>query len=208
MSDWTLNGAPIVTGTLTVPRVGAWVLDAIAVSDDPIEGPVELAVGASAWSGAVLRGGVAEGRWRGRVVGGAGGLSRTVTARQYRSVTRRLIVAATLAEVGEGLDADAEGLDALLTTWVRLAEPAAVALARLVATWRALPSGAITSTPWPVVDAPDLEVVLPLPEERAEVFAVEGLDVMPGMLRDGRAVAGVTFSLDGAVMRARVTYDA
>jgi hypothetical protein len=43
MSDWTLNGAPIVTGTLTVPRVGAWMLDAIAVSDDPIEGPVELA---------------------------------------------------------------------------------------------------------------------------------------------------------------------
>lgn len=208
MSDWLLNDLPVTSGTLAVPRLGVWVADLEAVAEEPPTGAVTLSVGGAGWRGTVLRGGVTEGRWRGRVVGGAGGLWRAVAARQYQSTPRRLVVAAILSEVGEQLAADASGLDDVLTTWARLAEPAARALGRLVAAWRALPDGTLTTAPWPSTDAPDAELVEELPDVRAEAFAVESLALLPNMTRGGRVAASVTYALRGPAMRATVTYDA
>jgi len=208
MSDWLLNDLPVTVGALAVPRLGVWVADLDAVAEEAPTGAVTLAVGGETWRGTVLRGGVTEGRWRGRVVGGAGGLWRAVAARQYQSTPRRLVVAAILSEVGEQLAADASGLEDVLTTWARLAEPAARALGRLVGAWRALPDGTLTTAPWPSADAPDAELVEVLPDVRAEVFPVDGLDLAPNQARGGRTVASVSYTLRGPVMRATVTYDA
>lgn len=208
MSAWELEGMHVTSGSLMVPRVGLWVADLAAVTEAAPPASVTLTVGAASWRGTVVRGGVTEGRWRGRVVGGAAGLWRAVVARQYRSVPRRMVVVATLTEAGETLSADASGLGDVLTTWARLAEPAALALGRLVAAWRALPDGTITTDPWPADVAPDLATVTPLPEQLSDVLAVDGLDVLPGMTRGGRAVASVVYTLDGPAMRALVSYDA
>ena len=72
----------------------------------------------------------------------------------------------------------------------------------------ALPDGTITTDPWPAGDAPDLAVVTPLPELLSDVLTVDGLDVLPGMAREGRVVNCVVFNLDGPAMRAMVSYDA
>lgn len=206
MSDWSLGALPVVGGRLTLPTRGAWLADVEAVSDEDVDGVVTLTVGETSLVGRVLRGGVFEGRWRGRVVGGAGGLGRTVTARQYRSVTRRAIVAATLAEVGETLAPDAAGLDDVLVTWARFAEPASRCLARLVAAWRVDVDGAITTSPWPASTLPALEGLDASPADRVLRAAVEGIAVWPGMVDGARAVASVVYTLDGAAMRAEVAF--
>jgi len=208
VSAWEIEGLHVTEGGLVVPRAGVWVADVEAVTETAPPPSVTLTVGAASWRGTVVRGGVTEGRWRGRVVGGAGGFGRAVVARQYRSVPRRMVVAATLTEAGEALAADASGLDDVLTTWARLAEPAARALGRLVATWRALPDGTITTDPWPAGEAPDADLLEPLPELLSDVLAVDGLDLAPGMTRGGRTVASVAYSLRGPAMRAMVSYDA
>ena len=208
MSAWELGGLHVTAGALVVPRVGVWVADLEVVAEAAPPSSVTLTVGAAAWRGTVVRGGVTEGRWRGRVVGGAGGLRRAVAARQYRSTPRRLVVSATLSEVGELLDGNAAGLDDVLATWARLAEPAAQALGRLARTWRALPGGAITTSPWPEADAPEVELIEQLPAQRGEVFAPEDLALTPGMALGGRAIDGVAYTLRGPAMRATVTYGA
>lgn len=208
MSDWTLDAQHVTAGGLVVPRVGVWVADLEVVTDAAPAARVSLTVGEATWWGTVVRGGVSEGRWRGRVVGGAGGLHRRVVARQYQSTPRRMVVAAILAEAGEALAPTASGLADLLTTWARLAEPAAHALGRLVSVWRALPDGTITTDPWPAVEAPEPELVEELPELTADVVAVDGLDVVPGMTLRARAVTAVAYSLRGPSMRAMVSYDA
>lgn len=211
MSDFTLNALPVVALTLTVPRRGCWVADLEVPADADIAGVVSLAAGDDAWTGAVARGGVFEGLWRGRVVGGRGGLGRALPARFYRGVPARLVADALCREAGEVLAADAPGLDTYLQAWTRTSGQLGALLGALLGpiglAWRALPSGDLTTAAWPAEDvgaeAQELDTD---PRDGVTTFAVEGLDILPGMRAGDRVAGDVVYTLDGAALRARVTW--
>ncbi|MBI5813931.1 MAG: hypothetical protein ACOYW9_03570 [Deinococcota bacterium] len=97
-----------------------------------------------------------EGEYRVRLVGGTGGLSRTIPAKTYENVRASRVALEILAEVGEG--AGEISLSEPLRRWVRGAGPAYQALEALVLaldhTWRMLPGGEvwIGKEQWPRYD--------------------------------------------------------
>lgn len=94
--------------------------------------------------------------YRVRLVGGTGGLSRTIPAKAYENARASRIILEILAEVGEG--AGEINLSELLWRWVRHAGPAYLALEALVlaldGSWRMLPGGEVWvgKEQWPRYD--------------------------------------------------------
>mgnify|MGYP000031043759 FL=1 len=211
MSDLALSGLPVLSGALFVPERGVWVADLVVDTETPPTERVQLTAGDDRWHGAVLRGGVSEGRWMGRVVGGRGRLSRVVPPRLYQRLQARPIVEAIMREAGEELAADAPGLTGYLQSWTRARGTAAallsLVLGHLGLAWRALPDGTLTTAPWPTaaVDASAQELDTD-PSTNTTAFAPEGLDLLPGLTSAGRTVRDVVYTLDGPALRAAVTW--
>ena len=211
MSDVTLSGRPVLACALHIPERGVWVADLSVDTDTAPAERVQLTVGETTWEGAILYGGVAEGRWSGRVVGGRGRLSRVVPARYYQRLQARPIAEAMAREAGEELAPDAPGLGGYLQTWARAEGSLATALGLLLGhlglSWRATPTGTLTTAPWPSAEVGDNATELVTdPLARVTTFAVEGLDLLPGMTTNGRTVRGVTYALDGPAFRAEVLW--
>ncbi len=141
-----------------MPRAGAWHAE-IESSDDV--GPPATAKGATitddgvSFVGTVIpgRGGVIGGRWKGKIVGGAGGLTLTLDAKNYSSsvgVKVSQVVADILREAGETLSTTAD--QGTLGTglgqhWERVSGPASRALVAVLdaigAGFRVLADGSV-----------------------------------------------------------------
>jgi hypothetical protein len=208
MSDATLNGESVLRAQLTVPLLGAWVLDVETDTDRAITGRVPFVAGGMTWSGTVVRGGVEAGTWRGRLVGGANGLGRPLPARAYRSVTARSIAEGIVSEAGEQL-ADM-ALDPILTSWTRPGLTGAELLKLLVTYlglgWRMQPDGAvwIGSESWPL-DAGAWEELGRDPQRGTVTLAIDAPTLLPGatLAAETDRVAGVVYTFD-ATLRAQV----
>jgi hypothetical protein len=187
MAEITLDGARVTLCALTIPRVGAWVADLDVDSAEAITGRVSLVIDGATWSGTVARGGLVAGSWRGRIVGGAGGLSGTLGAVAQRGSTLGTVLADALLAAGETLSNDAHDLGALANLWHRIAGPASTAVADVARaagySWRTLADGSVwlgadawaTYTPTGAVDVIDEQ-----PEAGRLVLAGDTLGVLPG----------------------------
>lgn len=211
MSDWTLNGAPVLSGRVVAPLLGRWVVDLEVDADDAPTAAAELRVGGVAWVGTVHRGGLDEGVWRGRIVGAAG-LDTIVPARSWRGLQpARGLVVELLGDVGATLD-DASAIDAALPRWSRVEGRASRALSELARAagvrWRVSPSGPVWVgvDTWPELTLPDGVTAEPLdtdPVQGAAVYGLPGAYLLPGQTFEGRRVGGVVYELAGE--RDRVT---
>lgn len=156
----TANGRPLLSATITMPRVGAWHADVEVDGNTALEGPVRLIVSGQEFRGTAVRSGALAGRVRARIVGGGGGLSRELPARNYTSgPTVRAIVEDMLGDTEKlSPQSDPAVLSTVLPKWQRLAglaSHALVALAdRVEATWRVLADGTvwIGRETWPEVN--------------------------------------------------------
>lgn len=216
MSLITLSGLDVVSGTLGLPLVGAWHLEAVlATTDAPVVGEsVTLSLGGVPFVGAVIYSASDSGnRVTVRVVGGRGGLGDTVAAKGYYQTTRKVVLVDALGTGGETLSVLADGVDVVLDHWTRL-ESTVADVVRHVAehaglNWRVLADGSIWmgSESW----AP-LEVTHTLeseePTREAFTVAVESASVLPGTTFRGHQVSGVEYKFDGRKIRARVSYGA
>lgn len=212
MSDWTVNGAPVLRGRIAAPLLGRWVADLELDADDAPAGAIELRVGGVAWAGALHRGGLDEGVWKGRVVGGAGGLDATVPARSWRGLQpARGLVVELLGEAGEALDA-ASAIEASLPRWSRVEGPARRALDALVRAvglrWRVTTAGAVWvgAETWPELTLPEgvaAELLAVDPALGTSTYSLPGAYLLPGQTFEGRRVGGVVYELAGD--RDRVT---
>jgi hypothetical protein len=196
---------PVLSASILLPRTGAWVADVQTDGDGPADGaPVVLAhADGLAFAGAVVRGGPWQGAWRGRIVGGRGGLSRELQAAPYRNVTLAIIVEDLLREAGElplAVDSDADALALAVGRWLRAPGPAGHALAecaRVVGRlWRVRADGAVwigADTYPEVVVGIGTDVLL---RDRGDGWVLLGGDVL-GM------VPGIILTLpDGSQVRA------
>jgi hypothetical protein len=212
----TLAGAPVPRAILHLPRSGAWHADVVVDAETLPAGKVTLALGDTAtWSGVVAVGGPVLGAGVLRVVGGAGGLARTVSPKAYRASPLRIPLADVLEAVGERLasTSDAGMLAAQLAYWIRLELPAALALAALAAqagaVWRTLASGEVWvgRELWPAAPT-GLMVLGESPAQRRMEFPLTP-ELVPGMLLEGgRTVEHVEHSVAATKMRTFVWYGA
>lgn len=209
MAALTLNSLPVLVATITAPRVGVWVADLEVATETAPSGRVTLAPEAGApWSGTVVAGGLHAGTWRGRVVGGAGGLRGELGATSYRSGTLQDVLADAVREAGETL---AEGVD--LSGWsfalyLRLGRTAARTVADVARAagvpWRVTRAGAVWAgaETWPAATVADLSVVGEEPREGRYELAGGSLALDPGTAVTLPLAAGPTaVQVDSALHR-------
>lgn len=189
MAALTLAGSPVLAATITMPGVGCWVADVEIAATEAPAGRVELApeVGA-AWSGTVIEGGVHGQTWRGRVVGGAGGLRRALPATHYRNATLADVLADALREAGEALAAGADLSAWAVSLFLRVGgNPAAWTVADVAraagAPWRVTRAGAVRvgAESWGALALDDVSVVSEAPDRRRYELAGAVLGVDPGV---------------------------
>lgn len=188
MAALTLAGSPVLAATIHMPAVGCWVADVEVATTEAPAGRVELTPEAgAAWSGTVIEGGVHGQTWRGRIVGGAGGLRAELPATSYRSATLQDVLADALREAGEAL---APGVD--LSAWavalfVRTQRSAAWTVADVARTanapWRVTRAGAVRvgAEAWGALALDDVSVVAEHPDRRRYELAGAVLGVDPGV---------------------------
>src|SRR5690554_802183 len=154
----TIAGQPLISAEITMPGVGAWHADTASDGTTAFSGRVTVEIDGVEFVGTVIRSGVNGGRVLSRIVGGAGGLSRQLPAKNYAAgPTVATVLGDILRESGESLAATAEAATTAraLPKWHRSQDTTAAALVRLLdgvqASWRVLRDGTIWvgSQVWP-----------------------------------------------------------
>lgn len=194
----TLAGHALIECVVTIPRVGVWVADVLVDADAPITGSVVLNLEGHELHGAVARGGVELARWRGRIVGGAGGLASVLGPAPFADTTLATVLVETLRDAGEQLAADVGDLTATVARWARVAAPAAHTVADVARAagyvWRTLADGTVWmgAETWAALDlGADLDVIRVNPlAGRWELAGAAALAIVPGrtVMLDGQAV--------------------
>ena len=132
MTAVSVRGADVVRCTITLPLRGVWCADVDVDTSEAITGAASIEVdGGPTWVGTVLSGAVSHGLWRGRIIGGAGGLRTSIPARAYQNATAADLIGDALTETRERLAASSSTLGAAFARWHRLEAPASSLVARV-----------------------------------------------------------------------------
>lgn len=212
-----VNGQPALAFCLTLPVVGAWHCDfeidaeslpTSAVAIDDSEG--NRFIGSAARSGSYI------GRLAARAAagsGGIGGLTKTLKAKHFRTVTVRSVVSEVLAQAKDSLAPSAQQatLQRQLAFWSIGDDAPRAALRELTqavgATWRMLDSGKLWLGVETYPPAAEFEFA-ELPRDDAigvATLAVDAFTLRPGTTFQGRRVERVEHRLDEQGHR-RTTY--
>ncbi len=213
MAFATLNGTPVFTGTICIPRVGAWTADLSVDRDQAVTGACTLAIdGGLTLVGQADRTGVWLGTARLRVVGGANGLRKAARPQHYRQTTLRAVLLDLLATAGERLaaSADAATLALSLPHWTTIGQPVGRMVAALLedsrlpaaTAWRVLPDGTlwVGQETWPdsgLMNLTDYQDLAEAPEEGTVELGVEAPRLLPGTTLGGRRVSYVEHRMTG-----------
>ena len=203
----TANGQPLLSALLTMPRVGAWHTEVETETTETLNGSVELELDGVLFRATVVRSGVHAGRGRAKLVGGAGGLSKDLLAKDYVSPKVRHILDDLMTATGETLAAvEASVLDQVLPHWHRSEGRASWALQALVdklgVVWRVLADGTVWlgEETWPA----DTEERIVLDEDWGAgiiTLAPEAPDLRPGITFDGHKIEQVVHTLTPKALR-------
>lgn len=182
----TLDGRGVVRASVFLPRVGAWTADVEAEGPEGPGARPELVLdGALRLRGTVVRGGAEQDRWRGRLVGGAGGLGRDAPPVALRDTTLAAALGDTLRVAGEAL-APGVRVDGVANRWHRRLAPAAHAVADIAQAaglaWRVLADGTVWlgAETWPEHRPLDVQVLDWRPELGRAELAGDTLGIAPG----------------------------
>lgn len=192
----TANDATIVEYTLTEPSSGNWALD-VSVDVEELDGDVDLLLSDVTMNGHVRHGTFDGGLWRGRIIGGYGGLDSDVQSRYYVSEILGTVLAEIAEDSGERLSGEIAPsvLRTALPAWARPNAKASRAIDDLAAVaglnWRVLRDGTIWigEESYPETDAEYVKIS----QGAADVVTIAptSLAVAPGDLFEGRRVADV-----------------
>lgn len=220
---FTVGSKTGLSGRLTLPRTGAWQADVRIEDPDGVTGAVVINVdeGKLILNGTVDRGGVWQDADFLRVVGGAGGLSLTATARHYNAASVGVVLGDLLRDAGEKLSptSDAAVLSLSLSSWTTSALPTGQMIALLLkaaghaANWRVRLDGTIWvgAETWPdsgLKEDTDYQVLSEDPTRITALLGVEVPLVMPGTSLGGRKVSYVEHRLDSPETRTDVWFEA
>jgi hypothetical protein len=217
MSFLTFNDRAALTAEIVMPRAGAWVARCTLDSTTPVEGRVVVRVydGGMTLTGTVLEGGVAADTAAITVVGGAGGLSKPISAKSYRAITVRTVLTEILAAGGESLSgtSDPSIVTAVLPKYVREAGRVIDAIRELMdaigATWRVLADGTVWvgRDTWPAAPTFGYEVLDERPNQNTVTLGVESFRALGGTTLDGRRVSQCVHRLADGLARTVVLFE-
>jgi len=209
----------VLTGVVTLPRLGVWRAEIELEDTGIVAGPVTLRTqsGGVRFEGYTKRAGDFLLTSRCVVWGGAGGMRAAVAPLYARGpqLTVRMVARDLLRAAGETLDESAAQpeLDATLAAWTRRRGPAMDELWRLVDTLglvaRVLPNGKwfVGAETW--LEVPSFEHEVLIDDPGALTYEL-GLDefvpaLLPGRYFGGRKVGAVSYAIGGGGIRAKVT---
>ena len=226
MSLVTINDVGVISGTIMMPLRGVWTADLVIDQPNGDGFAAGTAVTLAAADGIELHGTVAADRSGDfldavhvRVLGGAGGMGVTCTARGYAQpgAYARDVLQGIAGDAGETLSSDiaASLTGTNLTAWALAAVPASQALTALLdivspdADWRILPDGKLwagTET-WPASSV-TYDVVDNDPSQKSYRLGLVSPSIYPGYDLDGVGkVARVEHVISPESIRATVWVD-
>lgn len=190
MSELTINGgAALLRASIAMPLSGVWSAELEVDTDEAITGAVTIeADGVVIFRGTAVDGDVSHGQWRGRIVGGAGGLRTTIPALAYLNATRADIVRDALAESGESISAASGSLVAVVARFHRAQGAAARAIDATATAlgygWRVLDDGTVWlgAEAWDASPEADVSLVGRDPAQRQYTLGGDVLALRPGQL--------------------------
>lgn len=224
----TLAGREVIEGRLWLPLSGVWTAELELDADEAPSGQVELVIAgdgadSASYLGVVARSSAPAGRALVTVVGGrTGGLSAEpalaidVEGQHYDGepdpVTAALLLGDICAAAGETLDPASVALLGAFqaSSWQRQAEPARVAVGRVLGFWalsaRILPGADLWAgiETWPAA-AEDPEEVDPIDDGRVLFVAPRSALIQPGQVVGDRRIRRVEYLIADA-LRARLHY--
>lgn len=210
--SWTLNGLPVLSGTLQHPATGTWVAR-VTVGGDLETGPASLALPGLSLAGTTFAGGAFGGRTVARLVGGAGQLATVIPGQHFQQgATGRLIAESIVTAAGEQLDPDSTGVDAPLSAWCYFKGSASKALDQLAqvlgCSWWVTPAGLVRLRvlEWPADDPDGAQVLDRRDDLRRLVVALLDSPVLPGTTYQGQQVLAVDHELSATRWRASVRW--
>jgi hypothetical protein len=209
MSTITVAGYPVVSCSLSLPRIGAWHMDAVVNARDTsdLSGAVTVSIGDGAVTlkGTAYRQGAYGETAYVRIIGGAGGLGKMTVPKFYTRPSFNIPFTDLVRGAGEATAAssDAGTLATSLLSWTTIAMPTGQALTSLVqaagaASWRVIPDGTVWVGPetWAQTGT-DYQVLSEHPQEGRVTLAAEAPTILPGTtLADGRHVSFVEAKVD------------
>jgi hypothetical protein len=214
----TVNDVPVLSGSIVLPRSGAWSASLTLDTDSAPSGSVTLATdeGETVYRGTVVRAAEVFGRVEVLLVGGAGGLATTLAPKRYLGVTVRLAWQAILTDAGEtGSTASDEAiLGRQLVGWTRLRETAGTCLQQLAAhvgaVWRIGLDGTVrlsTAGATETVKRSGDLLLDSCPADASALYALAALDLEPGQTLDGRRVSRLAHDIRAGSIRSKVWFD-
>lgn len=207
-------GFAVVSGTINLPRVGAWTADLVVANPEPMTGRVDLQLaGGLTLKGAVARGGVLEKLFHARIVAGANGLRTFVRPKHYTAPSLRVVLSDLLANAGESLSstADRQALNRQFEHWTTIKMPAARAIRCAIEragsdlAWRHLPDGTfwLGRETWPESTVTDFtESDGATPEAGVIELSMVAPGLMPGTAIGGRRIDHIEYVTTGGRLRA------
>lgn len=205
----TLNGHACSAALITIPGTGLWSAGVDLTEAAELSGVVTLQFLDTTWQGAIISGGVIDGRARYRVIAGAGLWGRELPPKAYANdagLTPRKIVADAAAEAGE-VTPTGMSTTALGKHFDRPAGPASFTL-NLVAPrgWYAGADGAVVFGARPEVAAATYPVTHKDPAMRVLTLALanSAAGLLPGTATEYGTASDVELSSGPEGMRARL----
>lgn len=187
----TFNGAPVITGELTMPRIGRWQACADLDTDVDIGDRCTIDWGGLRLSGTMASGGLYGAKFSCRIVGGAGGLGRDMPAHGFRRAMVSTILQRIMDASGEVLDPGIEtGVLSSVLDWYAIpgGGSAGLALSRLAMhlglAWRVTPSGKVWlgNERWQMARADGVQTIDARPVSGImSVMADDVSGILPGM---------------------------
>lgn len=207
-------GFAVVSGTINLPRIGAWTADLVVASPNPMTGRVDLQLANGlTLKGTVARGGVLEKLFRARIVAGANGLRSFVRPKHYTAPTLRVVLTDLLGDVGETLSstADRQVLNHQFEHWTTIKMPAARAIRCAIEragadiVWRHLPDGTfwVGRETWPESTVTDFtEPDGATPEAGVIELSMVAPGLLPGTAIGGRRIDHIQYTPTGGNLTA------
>lgn len=215
MATITLEDQPVLSGVISMPRLGAWTAELITASQTPLTGSVSLSDGTVTFRGTVSSGGVFGARNHVRVIGGAGGLGGVIQSRHHRSASVNKILGDICADSGEkksGLILPTISRQ-IFPYWSRPVGTGGGAVSDLAdalgVVWRILPTGEvwIGDPSVPYAAPAEFAVLSRAPHESSFTIAIDDLSLWVGMSQEGGQIQRIEYTLDERRSRARYWVD-
>jgi hypothetical protein len=213
---YSANGRELYEACVCLPLTGTWTADLrLSEGADVLSGAASLVLDGLSLRGTVVRAGASEATQQARIVGGAGGLAKSVVPKQYVRTPFSIIVRELLNAVGEQLSprSDSKVLDTVEASWVVARQSVGEALngivRRLGASWRVESSGEvwIGIDSFPETSLERAALMADFPAEGRQVWGVERPALLPGVTFNSRRVVQVQHRCSAGRLRTEVWFE-